>query len=124
MTIKQTIEKAIEGGWKNLGTGLDLKNNPPDRYFTDADINSALLDPSFWQFLGKSMGWDKHDWIGIRYTTCDTCGVPRSGFGQPIHVGDKIKVPKKCIKWKLKWHKLIDHLARKGTPESYFKEIK
>lgn len=44
MTIQQTIEKAIEGGW-HPGT----KTYPWER---------ALLDPSFWSSLGKALEKD------------------------------------------------------------------
>lgn len=51
MTIpKEAIEKAIEAGWDN---------STPQ--FSDCrDFCSAALDPSFWQALGKSCGWEEH----------------------------------------------------------------
>lgn len=69
---KEAIEKAIEGGWcKNYGNG-----KPPFKHGVGRDAVTILyneggpiqtyyyaqiaLDPTFWQALGKSCGWDKN----------------------------------------------------------------
>lgn len=54
MTIKTFIEKAIAGGWKS-----------PERWHTYVDAvkdtvfnyHAILLDPLFWQAVGKTEGW-------------------------------------------------------------------
>ena len=46
MQIKTAIQKAIEGGWEPKEKGL-IKHE------------QILLDPKFWQALGKSEGWKK-----------------------------------------------------------------
>ncbi|HVB33734.1 MAG TPA: hypothetical protein VNJ52_05090 [Patescibacteria group bacterium] len=51
MTIEQAIKKAIEGGWKDK---WDL--DPENRHGSD-----VFLDPSFWQSLGKALGWGEND---------------------------------------------------------------
>jgi hypothetical protein len=72
MIPKNAIEEAIEGGWcKNYGNGKNafyfhcgvnwvrVKVTGPDdiaRQFTYAEV---ALDPTFWQALGKSLGWKK-----------------------------------------------------------------
>ena len=68
MKIKTGITKAIEGGWysNDLPTygdgkthldGMDLKDE-----LKKLSIHKILLDPKFWQALGKSDVWDKtHD---------------------------------------------------------------
>ena len=48
MIPKQAIEKAIEGGWK------------PDKitmYGAQEWRDLFALDPTFWQSLGKALGW-------------------------------------------------------------------
>lgn len=67
----------------------------PYRSLSEA-IALALLDPLFWSALGKSMGW----------------GIEPSGS---IWQGEE--------KWKIRWHRLIDHLAEGGTIESYFEKL-
>lgn len=83
---------------------------------TDIVIQEVvLLDPSFWQALGKSMGWVKEenyrphrigahsdDWGGSSDEPCD-CDIK----------GD----------WREQWHELIDHLAEGGTIEGYFAKL-
>ena len=51
MTIEKTIKKAIEGGYKN-----DSKVD-----YRKWDLSSVYLDPSFWQSLGKALGWEGDD---------------------------------------------------------------
>jgi hypothetical protein len=58
------------------------------------NVESLLLDPSFWKALGKSMGWDRED----------TC-VEMEKF------------------WLRKWIELMRHLAEGGTIESYFEKL-
>jgi hypothetical protein len=54
---KEIIEKAIEGGWHFLSTPVDLPlvENAKHQAVHVADI---ALDPTFWQALGKSLGWE------------------------------------------------------------------
>ena len=98
MTIEQAIEKAIEGGWKspftwmeNLifvrhrGMGLNTEREVFHRYI--------LLDPLFWQSLGKAMGWKK----------------------RKSHISPE--------PWLFYWHCFIDHLAKGGSIETYFEQL-
>lgn len=50
MIPKQAIEKAIEGGWKNS------ENIYPH-------WSVIAFDKTFWQALGKALGWEELDWI-------------------------------------------------------------
>lgn len=50
MTIpREAIDKAISGGW--LGGNWDTYNNG------GFDWQHIVLDPTFWQALGKALGW-------------------------------------------------------------------
>lgn len=51
MTIKQTIQEAIKGGYYILGMSEDGKN-------WSANLNDLCLDPKFWQALGRALNWD------------------------------------------------------------------
>lgn len=86
MTIKQFIEKAIEGGWKpipelrddvtkdfkfesiDMDTGL-LKLRRSIEWIK-VNVYAALLDPLAWQAVGKVEGWRPEilwDEGGVRY---------------------------------------------------------
>lgn len=89
MTIEQAITKAIEGGWNKESIVQPMDTGP-------ANLAKAILDPSFWQSLGKAMGWNK-----LYYTICH----------------------QKVSPWLFHWHRLIDHLADGGSIESYFEKL-
>jgi hypothetical protein len=48
---KEIIEKAIAGGWDDYKTIRGCVVSP------DEEPMLAALDPTFWQALGKSLGW-------------------------------------------------------------------
>jgi hypothetical protein len=66
MIPKQAIEKAIDGGWLYLGSeGKLLRRGDELRWqhdgFTERiEIAEVVLDPSFWQCLGKALGWGNY----------------------------------------------------------------
>ena len=91
MTIQEAITKAIEGGWQLH----DYKKNPVDTLHEAMfKVNDALLDPLFWQALGKEMGWKE----------CKDKECPDS--------------------WLCYWHHLIEHLVSGGSIESFFQALK
>lgn len=126
MTLKQAIEKAIEGGWKlkhyekyeqkpkflvaeRKANGSVLYNpywfemhiittyrdNKPLTQIEMVRIELVLLDPSFWQSLGKAMGWGEEKKVGMNWV-----------YGYIYH-----------------WHSLIDHLVDGESIESYFEKL-
>lgn len=108
-TMKEAIQKAIEGGWKGEGAkfnyyeptfedvGWYLKNG----YAENENIWKVLSDPLFWQALGKSLGW---------------------GWVTPCEFGDH-EACIECALWLCKWHDFIDHLAEGKDADDYFKEL-
>lgn len=52
---KEAIAKAKEGGWDDYETMNGFVVS------ADEEPNIAALDPLFWQALGKSLGWPKHE---------------------------------------------------------------
>jgi len=93
MTIQEAIEKAIEGGWEK------------DGFVCQGELigveEIALLDPLFWQALGKAMGWET-----------------RITFYNSFIGGKENNDP-----WRLEMHRFIDHLAEGKTIESYFETL-
>ncbi len=65
MTIKQAIFKAIDSGFiYEVGSALPQKMSLEMDYKGDGVyVDSVLLNPLFWQSLGKAMGWDKNKYI-------------------------------------------------------------
>lgn len=59
--MENIIRKAIEGGYirKNGSFSLPMKLN--DEFdIWEYDHNAIVLDPLFWQTLGKACGWQKN----------------------------------------------------------------
>ncbi len=115
MTIQQAIEKAIEGGWKEFANPDEItirKGGTNDQIyhydwawgFTHTGlpyglpVSVVLSDPLFWQSLGKAMGWELET--------------------RQVGGGDGL-----IFKWQNEWHKLIDHLIKSGSIESFFDNL-
>ena len=118
MTIEQAIGKAIEGGYMPFKRGRLVFNKKTESWWhqwgdinEDGDkvtfenptawhslqyFNKLLLDPSFWQSLGKAIGWGENQYSP----------------GEGLVDG-----------WLYYWHNFIDHLADGGTIESYFEKL-
>lgn len=83
--MNEAIKLAKEQGYKPLklwGTETEL-------------YSDMFIDPSFWQALGRALGWKEHDnLIGI------------------IHPH-----------WLYKWHRFIDWIAEGKSPDSFFEEL-
>lgn len=121
MTIEQAIEKAIEGGWPDLNYAAISDRKKAVEQIASNELESTLLDPSFWQSLGKAMGWNE--------LTCDRCNTVttikyrkgKDGKGK----GDYHDACHGNFRWTwlLHWNRLIDHLADGGSIESYFEKL-
>lgn len=88
--IEQAIRKAVSGGY------IDPTPSIHTHHFLGTQ-EVILLDPLFWQSLGKAMGWGGYT-DGKRTFTIAKMG------------------------WLDEWHRFIDHLASNGDPETFFKE--
>lgn len=99
MTIKQVMEKAIEGGYEPKYIRASYVFDDPKRDNPEYELTGIFLDPSFWQSLGKTLGWKpKKDY--------------KNDFGHLHKAG-----------WFYQWHSFIDHLAEGKTPEEFFKNL-
>jgi hypothetical protein len=111
LTMETAIKKAIEGGYhsdiKNI-TRLDTENClisgtyyihffEEEGQLFSCNTYQTLLDPLFWQALGKTEGWK-----GIRYWYEYTNEI------EP---------------WIHEWHRFIDHLAEGKDAESFFTNL-
>ena len=85
MKINEAIIKASDEGYPNMHF-LDTGTEGVGQY-------RILLDPSFWQCLGKSLGWDK---------------IPNPNDYDLVGG------------WRWQWHKFIDGLTKGKSIDSYF----
>ena len=101
MTIKQFIEKAIEGGWdkgRAKVVDLDMRDGYEGLGNSMQSTDRMLLDPKSWEAVGKVEGWG-----GI-----GTADIPQSVSSEG---------------WKTKMHQMIDHLIEGGSIESYIETL-
>ncbi len=89
--MHEAIKRAVEGGYNQ-------SKEYPNARKGYVEINTALLDPTFWQCLGKSLGW------GFDYLV-----DPSDYYAQD--------------EWEDKWHKFIAHIAEGKSPDSFFEEL-
>lgn len=125
MTYTQkAIERAIEGGYINQAVALKTKYEIDFKTATEAIayqelfklhlMQYALLDPLFWQALGKAEGWGN----SCHHISLDG-GKLRGWY--PYRHQAKCDIGK--TKWEVEWHAFIDHLAEGKDAESFFKQL-
>lgn len=98
--IEQAIKKAAAQGYRLNGLSKEAL-----LLFAGSEMhqNVVLLDPLFWQALGKARGW--HGEVTVMYSarTID------EAWGVDI--------------WQYQWHRFIDHLAGVKDAESFFANL-
>lgn len=104
--MEQAIQKAIEGGWRSeWKINRDVFNEYGQciAIRQDAELSKSdiLLDPLFWQTLGKSLGWEN---------------PPKEGY---ISYGKATGEDY----WKYQMHRFIDHLIANKPPELFFEKL-
>lgn len=111
---EQIIKDAIEGGWRgdeSVAKGVFENGDffggnahwkyPLHRMIKRVSVEVMLLDPAFWQAVGKTRGWIDEDYPNGEMRCenlvgrCDTVYCDYGGFIDPNS----------------KWHNFIDHLA-------------
>jgi hypothetical protein len=100
MTINEAIRNSIRGGY-----------DCPTRSEEGAFLEVIFLDPSFWQSLGKALGWIDAEYpngsIMCNSEKCDSRYCEYAGYRNPVD----------------QWHRFIDHLAEGKTAESFFEAL-
>lgn len=124
MIPKQVIEKAIEGGWSILGlTGQmtfswSWRINPfhPEQEIMvvqddigephDLDYYQTVLDPTFWQALGKALGWKEveTEWRHANSNTSEVYSFSNE-------------------RWANEAHSFYDLILTRGDTETYWNEL-
>jgi hypothetical protein len=115
MTITEALTQAVEGGYHVHGSdGMDttfVGANSECSAWTRTDnastflvpMEETLLDPCFWQALGRALGWQ------------DACDLSISC----MHGHEACR---RChgAYWMYQWHCFIQAIADGNTPEGFF----
>jgi hypothetical protein len=132
MTIKQFIEKAIEGGWQpcdiiddynkiiitHTNGGVWIKNDP-DEDGCHIDHTQMFLDPLAWQAVGKVMGWGEKK---VEMTVSKRYGYRN---GKKVHYPEvrRTRTYKNNRAYKQKMHAMLDALCEGKTIEEYLETL-
>lgn len=96
--MENAINLARDGGW--YAPSMNWFSSTPDE--RKLMTKGVLLDPLFWQALGKALEWPKYSEYG--------------GFTAD-------EEPREIESWLAHWHLFIDHLASGKDVDSFFKEL-
>jgi hypothetical protein len=117
--MDKAIKLAIEGGWQGLEWHDEIEVEKGLKYPLYArvwgrskegeghgtQVAFIVLDPSFWQALGKAMGWSGK--VDMKFI---------NAFGNTIVFTD-------LPRWEMHWHKFIHHIAEGKDADSFFQEL-
>lgn len=85
---------------------IEIAEAVSGKLYHEYDVH-YFCDPSFWQALGKALGWNEEkDYAG------ETSGDGK--WHQTYTINS----------WVSEWHRFIDHLAEGNTAESFFESLK
>ncbi len=113
--MKNAIKKAIEGGYlEEEITSISEQNGK--WYFTisiqtrllSRTPEEILLDPKFWQALGKAEGWARYTEYGGRKE-------------RKIYEDECVK--NGWIIWEMQMHYFIDHLIEEKPIDEFFEKL-
>lgn len=103
MIPKQAIEKAIEGGWKNSEYEW-ATSHVQDAVVVELAARLIALDRTFWQALGKALGWNEANGkVGAYHSFVDGKIVDEY--------------------WMLTAHRFYDLILTGGDTETYWDEL-
>jgi len=108
--MEQAIKKALDEGYAPQGYCAWLEKYKDSGSYSEIEnlnlysISTFVLDPLFWQALGKAEGWKGK----YEYTYHDSFGT-----------GTPFEYPA----WLRYWHSFIDHLADGKDIDSFFNNL-
>ena len=109
MTIQEAVQLAVDGGYNTKRTVCAVRYGwaipeKVSRYNANQYLCEILLDPLFWQALGKGMGWDTE---GYYFQQIQEGRYMMRGSNEHTY----------------HWHRLIDHLASGKSIEDFFANL-
>lgn len=136
MTIKEFIEKAIEGGWyRGYTLSVAEINGKIEGVLLDPDgdamvaktTHEILLDPLAWQAVGKVEGWGEAHPSDEEIHTLKGMVNPlgRLGGYKERMANKMLLKPKKEIisGWLYHMHRMIDALAEGKSVEQFLQDL-
>lgn len=117
--MEKAILLAINNGWKTKGDHavLDEEIIRVYEYFEVIDSHNlyqSLLDPLFWQALGRGLGWRQDP------SLCTGCKV--IGYRTTNHMNDCLEKSRPGS-WNDNWHRFIDHLIEGKSIDLFFESL-
>lgn len=121
--MEKAIYKAIDGGWKPEGVKELTPYGVMDKYDGGWGKNFyvILLDPTFWQCLGKAEGWEQ--------LICGRCGGDLTRETSALN-GSRLCINSDCWDTGLsvesaRYHckSLIDNLFDGGNVDDFFNNL-
>lgn len=108
--MEKAIKKAIEGGWRpKAEKATDILTYSGEiigiQKTAFLGYSQMLLDPLFWQALGKAMGWKGTE--NHNHELNEDCSSSCWGMDG----------------WQLTWHRFIDHISSGKDADSFFEEL-
>jgi len=125
MTIKQFVEKAIEGGYRGKYIYLYAQHNKDSnldiwRFSNEYNKVHLLLDPLAWQAVGKVEGWGAHKMQP--FTPYNKNHIDRN-ITEVCYIcdiyGNGTEITSICTGWQHNMHTMIDALIDGKSIEQY-----
>ncbi len=113
--METAIKKAIQGGYelrKENSFFADIK----DLSKISVRNHIILLDPLFWQALGKAEGWD----LDVNNPTW-LCPVCANSLDEMICQIDEKSIGIET--WRYNWHLFLDHIAEGKSIAEFFNSL-
>lgn len=108
--IIKSIELASKEGWITDG-----HHYTQPTWMGNYERTRALLDPLFWQCLGRAEGWEGTNKF---FPHWEPTGKYEADKG-----AEMVESVKQIPLWHYKWTQFIDHLADGGTPDEFFEKL-
>lgn len=109
MYIQLAIEKAIESEYESFLAKAIVKGDLAGAY-----IDVILLDPLFWQSLGKALGWEAHQHPHWRLSVLKEYDDLNNAQGI---------LSKRLHPWEAQMVLFISHLSTGADANSFFKSL-
>ncbi len=107
--METAIKKAIEGGYNaswDIVCGAIVPDGKGGNHIGNLH---PLLDPLFWQALGKNLGWNNTDTFADELKDGVGCVIVDGGGSMPV--------------WLSFQHRFIDHIAEGKSIDEFFNQL-
>lgn len=110
MIPREIIEKAIEGGW--------WAGNKAKMSHANANWQIIALDSTFWQALGKALGWSEAECLGMEADLTCPC-KPRT----EVVNGNMITIHNGSPRWRTEAHNFYGYVLRGEDTTEFWNDL-